>query len=438
MPFGTKTDPAGLAVDFDAVYREIIRPAIQDVGLEPIRADEEVGGGIIHKPMFERLILCNYAIADLTMANANVFYELGIRHAVRPFSTVALFAEGTRLPFDIHMLRGLPYRLDKDGNPAAAPDARRLLSVRLRAALADAKRPVVDSPVYQLLDCLVKPDIDHAKTDVFRDRFLYSEEMKRKLTEARRLGTDAVEAMRSQMKPMADLESGVVLDLMLSFRAVKAWKSMIAWIESMPPELSQTPMVQEQLAFAFNRDGQGERAEEILLALLDSQGPSSETLGILGRVYKDRWEKSFQAGQTALAEGLLDKAVETYSKGFNADIRDAYPGINAVTLMELKSEKDPRQAAMLPVVEYAVRRRIEMGRPDYWDYATLLELAVLARDEGKAKKELAKALAKVREAWERETTVRNLRLIREARSRRGEDIAWAETLERDLSGSTGG
>ena len=85
MPFGKKPDAGGSVVDFDAVHRELIAPAIEEAGLEPLRAEEEMTGGIIHKPMFERLILCEYAVADLTTANANVFYELGVRHAVRPF-----------------------------------------------------------------------------------------------------------------------------------------------------------------------------------------------------------------------------------------------------------------------------------------------------------------------------------------------------------------
>jgi MAP3K TRAFs-binding domain len=70
--------------------------------------------------------------------------------------------------------------------------------------------------------------------------------------------------------------------------------------------------------------------------------------------------------------------------GFEADWRDAYPGINAVTLMELKDPPDPRGGALVPVVRYAVERRVEAGKPGYWDYSTLLELAVLAKDESKA------------------------------------------------------
>ena len=85
MPFGRKLTHTGSSIDFDAVYQESVKPAIDKAGLDSLRADEEMTGGIIHKPMFERLILCEYAVADLTTANANVFYELGLRHAVRPW-----------------------------------------------------------------------------------------------------------------------------------------------------------------------------------------------------------------------------------------------------------------------------------------------------------------------------------------------------------------
>ena len=72
MPFGRKPVGDGRQADFDAIYERLIKPAVLAAGLEPLRADEEMAGGIIHKPMFERLILCEYAVADLTTANANV------------------------------------------------------------------------------------------------------------------------------------------------------------------------------------------------------------------------------------------------------------------------------------------------------------------------------------------------------------------------------
>src|SRR5205823_7277949 len=147
MPFGIKTDPNGLLIDFDSVYQQLIAPAIREAKLESLRADEEMSGGIIHKPMFERLVLCEYAVADLTTANANVFYELGVRHGVRPHSTVLIFARGTRLPFDVAPLRGLPYSLDRSG----APDGAATDCAALTARLAEARDPVEDSPLFQLL-----------------------------------------------------------------------------------------------------------------------------------------------------------------------------------------------------------------------------------------------------------------------------------------------
>jgi hypothetical protein len=49
--------------------------------------------------------------------------------------------------------------------------------------------------------------------------------------------------------------------------------------------------------------------------------------------------------------------------------------------MEIKEPPDPRRTKLIPVVEYAVDRRIDTGKPDYWDYATHLELAVLAKNK---------------------------------------------------------
>jgi len=431
MPFGKKPDSAGSLIDFDAVYRDLIAPAIDEAGLEPLRADEEMTGGIIHKPMFERLILCEYAVADLTTANANVFYELGVRHAVRPWSTVLLFAEGGRLPFDVGPLRAMPYQLNSEGTPKDVATTKVALAKRLH----EARDPAPDSPIFQLVEGF--PDIDHTKTDVFRDRVRYSAEMKERLAAARKQGVEALRAIEQGLGTIADQESGVVIDLFLSYRAVKAWQQMIDLVKKMAQPLAATVMVQEQLALALNRAGQGEEAERVLKNLLERRGPSSETYGILGRVYKDRWEEALKRGDHPLARGLLNKAIDAYRRGFEADWRDAYPGVNTVTLMELKEPPDPRREQLIPVVAYAVERRIATGKPDYWDYATRLELAILAKDE-KAMDALSDTLALVRESWEPETTIRNLRLIREARERRQEEVAWAKQIEEALERRTKG
>ena len=115
MPFGRKSDGGGRTIDFDAVYNEIIAPGVTAAGMDVIRADQEQIGGTIHKPMFERLMLCDYAVADVTGANPNVYYELGIRHALRPRSTIIIFAEGTPLPFDLASQRIVARELDLEG-----------------------------------------------------------------------------------------------------------------------------------------------------------------------------------------------------------------------------------------------------------------------------------------------------------------------------------
>lgn len=439
MPFGRKPLANGVMVDFDAVYRDLIAPAIVAADLEPIRADEERAGGVIHKPMFERLMLCEYAIADLSGANANVFYELGVRHAIRPASTIAIVAHSERLPFDVAPLRVMPYQVSDKGLPGALTDDVATLTVRLRAARASGHMDQ-DSPLFQLVEGYSQPDIARLKTDVFRERETYRADIRHRLAEARRLGkapgVDAVRAVQAALGSLHDEEAGVLVDLLLSYRALGAHADMIELVRRMPAPVAQAVMVREQYGFALNRVGQRERAAEVLSELIRTHGPSSETNGLLGRVYKDRWDESRQAGDALHARGWLDRAIDAYLAGFQADPRDAYPGVNAVTLMELRDPPDPRRGEIAPVVLFAARRRVATGQGDYWDHATLLELAVLGDRPERASDSAAAALAHLREPWEAASTANNLRMIREARERRGEPArAWAGEIERSLSGA---
>jgi tetratricopeptide (TPR) repeat protein len=428
MPFGIKADENGRQIDFDCVYKEVIRPAIEDAGLEPIRADEETTGGIIHKAMFERLMLCDFAVADLTTTNPNVLYELGIRHGARPHTTVLIFAKQTRLPFDVAPLRGLPYGLGPAGRPESPAADRAALAERLRAV----REPSDDSPLFQLVSAWPRPDIARLKTDEFRQVVEYSRKYKDKLRAARERGPEAVAQVEAELN-VRDDDPAIVVDLLLSYRAVGAWQAMVDLVPRMSKVLAQTVLVREQLGFALNRLKRRVDAEATLRELIAEHGPSSETNGLLGRVYKDLWEDTGAAGQSLTATGYLRKAVETYLAGFESDWRDAYPGINAVTLMEQMNPVDPRQSELLPVVLYAVRRRLASKTPDYWDHATVLELAVLRRDEVAAAEAASDALAAVREYWEPESTARNLSLIRSARERRGESAQWIEGIEAALA-----
>jgi tetratricopeptide (TPR) repeat protein len=432
MPFGKKMDAAGRVTNFDSVYEKIIAPAVARAGLEPIRADEEKIGGTIHKPMFERLMLCHYAVADITGANPNVFYELGIRHAMRPRSTVIVFGEGTVLPFDIALVRGLSYKTDGAGEPVDPETTIAAIASQLETARASHHD---DSPIFQLVEGVPRWDIDHSKTDIFRKSVDYSKKYKERLRAAVSQGEASAAAVKAiaaepALANLLEVESGVVVDLFLSLRDVKAHQAMIDLYHRMPLPLQRAKMMREQLGFALNREGRFEEAEKVLKEVIAEFGPSSETNALLGRIYKDRWDLAKKQNLPE-ARALLKLAIDAYLAGFEADWRDAYPGINAVTLMEMSTKPDPRQAEILPVVRYSAARKATKA-PDYWDHATLLELAVLARDEDDAADRLGEALAVAGASWELETTARNLSLIRDMRQGRGEDTAWIKRLEDTL------
>jgi MAP3K TRAFs-binding domain len=419
LPIGDP-DPA-CGARSEVVYEELLAPAARKAGLEPVRADHrpDLQAPLV-RSLLEQLVLADYAIVDLTGANPNLLYELGVRSAARPGATVVVGAEGTPVPANLQDERILFYSLDPEGRPADVAGDRAAL-VEALAALREPTR----LPVFQLVDDLPRPDIDRLKTDVFRQRAAYSDEMKGRLSSAREEGPAALRLVAQQLGRLEEAEAGVLVDLLLSFRATESWPDMVELVAAMPEPLRRAVLVREQYAFALNRCGRGEEAERVLLDLLVEQGDSGETLGLLGRVYKDRWQARWDPA-------CLEQAVETYRRGFEADWRDAYLGVNAVTLMEIRDPGGEAQQGLLPVVRYANQRRIEEGEADYWDHATRLELDVVGGDEAGARSAAAAALAAVREPWEPRSTAYNLSLIREARARRCEEVPWAAEIEREL------
>jgi hypothetical protein len=85
MGFGKKTDfQTSRVLDLDKSYEYIIKPAATEAGLECQRADEIVHSGPIDTPMYEQLLMADVVVADVSTSNCNAFYELGVRHALRP------------------------------------------------------------------------------------------------------------------------------------------------------------------------------------------------------------------------------------------------------------------------------------------------------------------------------------------------------------------
>ena len=127
-----------------------------------------------------------------------------------------------------------------------------------------------------------------------------------------------------------------------------------------------------------------------------------------GWPHKDLYVTALGAGDVERAEAHRNDAIDAYLRGFESDWRDAYPGINAVQLIARGDRTDPRLASLIAVVEYSLRRKIDRDGPDYWDHATLLELATLADDESAARAALDDALASTHEGWMTESTADTL------------------------------
>ncbi len=433
-------------IDFDKIYTELIEPAIIKAGLEPLIEREERSFGLIHKTMYEKIILCEYCIADLTNCNPNAYYELGMRYAVKSSTTIPIIASSHfPLPFDIGPNRILVYQVDKDFNLVDRDNDINKLADSLRHA---KKNRSTDSPLYDMINGIAfQNSVAHEKTDVFRDKVQYNEVIKKELAHARNL-TDAdasktkalrIEAIHqivAKYEPLENIETAVLIDIMISYRNIEAFSEMQSFIKQLPRYVFETLMVQEQYAFVLNRNGGKAKpvdemmireAESVLKKLEQDGKASSESYGIWGRIYKDKFERAYRAGSIAEARIYLEDALSYYEKGFESDPRDAYPGVNFVTCLELLGERE-KALRLLPAVEYAVNAKIRRKTPDYWDYVTLLELAVIENRWPAADRYFYKAKPLAVEEWMLATTKENLSKILNFRKARNENTIDLEKI----------
>src|SRR4051812_34848710 len=115
MPFGKKpTGKSGSevpdAVDFDQLWYRVHKPVLEGLGYQAVRADADVGAFIIAE-MIQRLAVADLVLADLSLANANVYYEVGVRQAAKERGCVLVAAEWSDPVFDLKQLRRLHYPL---------------------------------------------------------------------------------------------------------------------------------------------------------------------------------------------------------------------------------------------------------------------------------------------------------------------------------------
>lgn len=145
MPYGKKKDAEGNEVDFDDIYRELIREPIEHAGLKPVRCDEIESPGSIHEDMFGHLATADVAVVDLTTLNPNVFYELGARHALTKGVTVLIRRRGGAPPFNIQDLRIIEYPSEDGSLSESRARIQRFIENGLRSG-------DVDSPIQPVLE----------------------------------------------------------------------------------------------------------------------------------------------------------------------------------------------------------------------------------------------------------------------------------------------
>ena len=146
MPFGTKVHPfTGKKIDFDAVYSDLISVALDGILDAYSRSDSATAAGLIHSEMISDILSADVAIVDITTANPNVLYELGVRHAAKRSGTIVIKRKGDRIPFNIGGIRAFEYPGNDD--PIARQDFIELLRSSIQSA-ADGGE--VDSLVHGL------------------------------------------------------------------------------------------------------------------------------------------------------------------------------------------------------------------------------------------------------------------------------------------------
>jgi tetratricopeptide (TPR) repeat protein len=444
MPYGVKE-----GIDFNAVYDEYIKPALESAGFEVFRADEELRAGSIHKDMFQELLLADLVVVDLSIDNPNVWYELGARHALRARGVVQIQCQRDYLPFDVYGQRALRYRV-KDGRPDPDhlnddKDALATMSVETMEAWHGLKV----SPVYDLLTYLKEPDWKSLRVAGIREFWdLYKE------------WADRVELARKRNHPgdilvLADEAPTWVLRLEAYNTAGKALLSLGHFdfaLEQYENALDIDPTDLEsrrQKGLILGRCGKHDEAKIWLKRIVEDHPEDAETWAFIGRIEKDAWLSSWrQEGKTAEemqlaatdADAYLREAIKAYAKGFRKNPIHYYSGINAVTLMHLLShltgddEKTEELKTMEGGVRWAVYTELARKPKEYWARVTLADLEVLIGNKDVVERAYKDAVAVAEKNWfDLDSSRQQLLILQDLGFRPQEVEAALNVLDRELA-----
>jgi hypothetical protein len=344
-PFGIKN-----GIDFDRVEKELIRPAMGQAGLTGGTTGEFIQQGNIRTDMFEQLLIADLVIADISIHNANVFYELGIRHAFRDKRTFLLKSKGDKskeneskesdVPFDLKTDRYLSY----DGNDPAASVAS--FADALNATLDSQK---ADSPVYQLLPEL-EPSDPNKLLVVPLD---FREEIER--AEAANNCGD-LQLLAAEMDGFVWRVAGLRLVGHAQFR-LKDWPgAKITW-QAVRDYGDMDVEANTLLATVFQRLGDLLSSDQAVERALHNKEifarDRAEVRALMARNAKTQWHQSWAtaadvetAQKSALVSPYLEKSFELYREGFIEDRNHFYSGLNALAMVTMLTELAQAQSTI--------------------------------------------------------------------------------------------
>lgn len=329
MGYGKKTDPdTGKTLDLDKTYTNVIRPSAIEAGYECIRGDEIQESGIIDKSMYAMLIYADLVIADISTFNPNAIYELGIRHASRPFSTIILKEDESKIPFDLSHSKIFHY--SHMGDDITATEADRCKKALKLLILEISKSRDVDSPLFQYLKS-VQPN-ELAEEDYIG--------IIKELSDKEKHIFAIVEHAKSEMNKSNFSEAAIL------------WKRAHDKIENEPYFIQQLALTTYKSKSPSERTALHDAMQ--IINILDTGGNTNdpETLGITGAIYKNLWllDKDVE---------YLKRAINSYNKGFQIN-SDYYTGENYANCLDFMAdeEKDKNEKIYYQVEARKTREKI--------------------------------------------------------------------------------
>jgi hypothetical protein len=333
--FNTKKDSAGNAVDFERVHAELIGPALKRCGLAGSTTGEIVDAGNIRADMFALIIEADIVLCDITVHNANVFYELGVRHALRKKHTVLIKGDPSAdtSPFDLSTDRYLQY-------PVARPaDALEALVETLQASLR-SNRPT-DSPIFLMMPTL--PEADPSGVSAVPLDFIEEVERAEKSSDKGCLRVIA-EDMAGQRFQWDGLRRVARAQWKLKdFAGARASWEKLRMVAGADIEANLAlANIYERLYRDSRNEALLESSNQAIRRVLEDERISiaqrAEALALEGRNLKTLWRARFADVTDPAAARLaaLDiRALQSYSSYRNAfycDLNAFYPGVAALQM----------------------------------------------------------------------------------------------------------